>query len=666
MMLASAQTYVWNKGQIEMVSDGVGIRFTKVPAENFNSLASVVEMNNSLYWMFGQDKSFRNRLACGYQGYNTDIERNDKNSGQAEYAVYNMSKNSSDLSTANGKDPWTYLAKMVYNASAIIEGMEKYCDTTNTAFAYCLGEALFLRAFALSEMVKLWGDVPAKWKRDGNGIAPTQAKQERNLLYESMRTDLKRAANLLPWASQIPNYDRSSALYREPTSTVVSAEMYMEHPSSFCNYTGAPNKAAALALLARIDLNYAGYAMKPNNLGVPADGFCIQLNLVNADKRRALYQEALEACAQVIKQEGSWKLLAKYENIFKNICADVTDYSQSEVIWEIPFADGARGQVLQWNCPKMSKALSALKNNTSGSSNSAILVVPTLYYDFDKNDVRRDVTIAPYSWMYDNGSSYTSYPEKIAKAFPQVDVANNEKFLYQRLHHIDEWYFAKYRVEWMSRQRNGNDDGVNYPVIRFADVLLMFCEAAIGGITGDAPQNNTGLSAQEQFNKIRSRAGLSTKTLTMQNLMDERKFEFAGEALRKYDLIRWGKLRSSMEDTRIRLDNLNTHTGEFTNTQDTVYYKYRYVGSEMSYSPEIKGYIIETISHTRPADFNPDNGWVKLNIYETTSGERDLTRDSYILYLYDHPEYLDNHQLWPIFDVNVQTSNGLLWNDYNY
>jgi len=665
-ILLSAQTYVWKDGKIEWSANTCDIRFEKIPAENFHSLTSVVEMNNYLYNMFGQDKSFRNRLSCGYQGYNTDIERNVKNSGLADWAIYTLDADNGDLSAANAKDPWNYFAKIVYNASAIIDGIVLHCDTTNSAFAYCLGEALFLRAFALSEMVKLWGDVPLKWKLYNGSMMPAQAKQDRNMAYEAIRADFKRAATLLPWAGQIPQYNRSGADYREPTMPNSSQDTYMEHPESFCNYTGAPNKAAALALLARTDLNYAGYAMKPNNLGTPADGFCIQLNLLDENKRRALYQEALDACAQIIQQEGDWKLLDHFEDVFKNICADVTDYTKSEVIWEIPFADGVRGQVLQYNCPKMSNALEGLKNNQSGSSNSALVAVPTLFFDFEADDQRRDVTIAPYNWYYDDGSTYTSLQDKMAIAFPEVDSENKEKFLYQHMQPVNIWYFAKYRVEWMSRMRTGNDDGVNYPIIRYADVLLMFCEAAIGGITGDAPQNSTGIVPQAMFDKIRSRAGLASKQLTMKNLMDERKFEFAGEALRKYDLIRWGELRNAMVYARGCLDDLDAHRGVYSNTSDTIYFRFRYVGSELSYNASIKGYVIDDITFTRPAHFDSQNGWVKKNVFGRDETERYLNKESYILYPYDHPEYLDNHQLWPIFNVNINSSKGLLWNDYNY
>ena len=664
-LLAYGQTYVWKDGKIEGVFTSCEIRFTKVPAQNFDSLSSIVEMNNSLYRMFGQDKSFRNRLACGYQGYNTDIEHGMKNSGTADYCIYTMTPSGWDLSTSNNKDPWGYLSQMVYNASAIIEGIEANCDTTSHAYAYCLGEAIFLRAFALSEMVKLWGDVPTTWRWHGVFFLPTQSKQERNLVYEMIRSDLKRAADLLPWADQMPHFDRSAVGYREPTSKVSANDTYMEHPANFSNYTGAPTKAAALALLARTNLNYAGYAMKPNRLGFPEDGFCIQLNIMDQEKRRALHKETIEACAQIIQHEGAYKLLPRFEDIFKNICADVTDYSQSEVIWEIAFADGMRGQVLQYNSPKMSDALLGLKNNRSGASNAAVAAVPTLYFDYEDGDARRDVTIAPYSWVYDDGSRLTSYEEQLALAFPQVDVAGKEKFLYQKLSNIDAWYFGKYRTEWMSRERDSYDDGVNYPIVRYADVVLMFCEASLGGITGDVPQNTTEISAQSLFDAIRARANLRSKPLTMQRLMDERKYEFAGEALRKYDLMRWGKLRSVMEAAAMRLDSLDQHIGSFSNTTDTIYYKYRYIGSELSYDEGIKGYVIDSICYTRPSSFDVRAGWCKKSVFESYAG-RELDKTNYILYAYDHPEYLDSHQLWPIFMVNIGTSNGLLWNDYNY
>lgn len=661
-----AQTYFWKDGQIELAQTNCVIRFDKVPAENFSSITGLEQMNNSLYMMFGQDKSFRNRLACGYQGYNTDIEYNSRSENYQGIWVYNPDINDGNLSAATGKDPWNYLAKLVYNATLIIDGIAQYSDTTNATCAFYLGEALFLRAFALSEMVKLWGDVPILWKIYRQTLIPAHAKQDRNTAYELMRSDLRRAANLLPWANLVPNMDRSVGIYQEPTSDIISQEMYMEHPNGIRNYTGVPTKAAALGLLARIDLNYAGFALRPNNLGVPSDGFAVQLNVADSEKRRELYKEALEACAQVINQEGSFKLLPDYEQVFKNICADVTDYQQSEVIWEIPFADGTRGQFMNYNSIKCNaNTQNALKNNATSTSNANARIVPTLYFEYEDGDSRRDVTVVPFEWRYEQrNSSVTTDDEYAQVIFPQT--TGGESVLYQRVIRAHAWSLGKYRVEWMSRERNGNDDGVNYPVLRYADVVLMFCEAALGGITGDVPVNTTGLSAQTLFDQIRNRANLGSKTLTMPHLQAERKFEFAGEYLRKYDLIRWGLLRSALVNARTQLNQLSQHTGAFANTSDTLYYKYSYAGDQYSYTDNIKGYVLEDVSFTRPANFNKNNGWCKTNVFKSND-EPVLDPSAYTLYDYEHPEYLDSHQLWPIFSLDlVNAPEGLLWNDYNY
>ena len=599
----------------------------------------------ALYEQFGADKSYRNRLACGYQGLNTDIEHCTKNSGVADFAVYAMTTSSSDLSTSNGKDPWGYFNTMIERANLIIEGIGEYGDLDNQQFVYYLGEALFIRSFAYSELVKLWGDVPARFESlaknpEGMGIIKT----DRNVIYEQLRTDLKRAAELLPWAA--------------------------ECPAEANNYTGRPSKAAALALLARIDLNYAGYALRPDFIqqggGAP---YKVQLNTQDAALRKALCQEALDVCAQIMNNSNEdKKLLGDYAKVFQNVCADVTNYNESEVIWEIPFANGTRGQVLQYNMPKNDKCLKALKNNLSGSSNSIVTLVPTAWYDYEAGDVRRDVTAVPYCWFADDASSVVSDAE--AREVVMSGTTGTTTRLYQKLQSISTFYMAKYRPEWMVRTRDGNDDGVNFPIIRYADVVLMFCEASLGGITGDVPQNNSGLNPQAQFNRIRARAGLPNKDLNMQNLMDERKFEFAGEYIRKYDLQRWGKLKEKMVETTARLALLDKHEGEFSTTTDSVYFKYRrddsfvYTGEGAVVS---SAYVMDSVwglrkgETERPASFSKENGWVAKNSYRGDDGAK---LSDYILY--QEEDDIDKRHFYPVFLVNVGASNGTLWNDYDY
>jgi starch-binding outer membrane protein, SusD/RagB family len=67
----------------------------------------------------------------------------------------------------------------------------------------------------------------------------------------------------------------------------------------------------------------------------------------------------------------------------------------------------------------------------------------------------------------------------------------------------------------------------DYVVVRYADVLLMAAEL------GSA-------NAQNYYDQVRVRAGLGTKTVSKDNILAERRFEFALEGLRYWDLLRQG------------------------------------------------------------------------------------------------------------------------------
>ena len=614
------------------------------PATVFANENNTEQVIAAVYEQFGMDHSYRNTLACGYQGLDTDIEYGTKESGRAVWNIYSLTPaGGGNLSASNGKDAWGYLNSAIEKCNNIIEGIEEFGNGSDK-MKYMLGEAYFLRSFCYLQMVQLWGDVPPRFvsiTKDPEGLK--MKKDDRVKVLAQLRIDFKKAAELLPWSKDCPGTAKNS--------------------------TCRPSKGAALAMLARTDLLYAGKGVRPATW---KDGpeFLVQ----DAALRTELNEEVLWACAQIMENGNEQaKFQNNYEDIFRKVCADVTDYYASEVFWELPFADGSRGQVLQYNCTKMSDAFGGLKNNEGGSSNSSVGIVPTLYYDYEATDVRRDVTMARYIWAYDAGKKFNDDEDsaKIAAAFPGVDVAHKEKFLYQKNQMIGSWYANKYRVEWMTRNRTNSEDGINFPIIRYADVLLMAAEASIGGIGGDVPANKHGVDGAACFNLVRSRAKVGNKPLTMANIQEERKLEFTGEYLRKYDLMRWGILKETLMTAHERLANMNNHTGEFAQLNDTIYFKYKFVGDEYSYSQGIKGFIIDSVYGLNigetdvPAFYNKDNGWVKTSIYSSTSG-RELAPDNFMLFDRDYPERLNGRQYWPIFSVNVGQSNGALWNDYDY
>lgn len=611
----------------------------------FKSAEMTEQAIGGIYNVFGEDKSFRNRLCGGYVAMNTDIEYCNKGSGQAkESATYIMSKGTGDLSTSNGKDPWAYLNSAVEHANVVIDGIRQYSDTTDAVFQYLLGEALTLRAFCYLEMVKLWGDVPACFQSfDGKDLNDLYVKKtDRNVIYEQLRIDLKRAAELMPWSAECPGHAK--------------------------NYTGRPSKALAYGLLARMDLMYAGKALRPNVFTEGGTTDCsVQYNVKEPVKRQELYQEALWACAEIIKHED-YKLQDTFEEVFRDICADVTDYSQSEYIWAIPFNNGVRGQVLSLsglkfstNCPGVLKNTKSYGNGNENNTKcqAMIQIVPTFMFDFEDGDTRRDVTVCPFQWEYDNGSGVSSD----GSCFPADNAA--DKKLYQKLQDVSSLSFGKYRVEWMQRTYDSNEDAIDMPVLRYADVLLMFAEAAIGSVEGNVPNNLYGLSAQEQFDKVRKRAGLTSIPLTMDNLIKERAFELCGENIRKYDLMRWGMLKSQLEKTMSRLADLDAGVGEFEGRMDSIYFTYK---QDNSYAISGNSYVFDNVyglhlGDTPPAEYDKSEGWVKKAFY-TKDDTHHLNANDY--YLYKEGVDVDMRHYWPIFEVNINASNGTLWNDYGY
>jgi len=102
-----------------------------------------------------------------------------------------------------------------------------------------------------------------------------------------------------------------------------------------------------------------------------------------------------------------------------------------------------------------------------------------------------------------------------------------------------------------------NDNGNNIPLIRYADVILMYAEALNEvGYQGDA-------DALANLNLIRARAGLAKKTAadlgSQQSfrlaIEQERRVELAFEGHRWFDLVRTGRalavLNSKKEQIRL-------------------------------------------------------------------------------------------------------------------
>ena len=632
---------------------------SSTPQEMFSSPANTELAISAVYELFGMDRGYRNRLTCGYAGINTDIEYNRKSS--KDYAIYQIKPTDTDLSNAKGNDSWGYLTSMIERCNNIVDGIDAYgyanaSRSDSLLFDYLKGEALYLRAFALLEMVKYWGDVPVKIKAyNGESLAEASSKKvDRNIAFEQIRLDLKAAAELLEWsgAAQLP---------------------------SARNNVCRPSKAAALALLARADLMYAGKAVRPTALVAGNSAYTIDWNIQDRNQREELYREVMWACDTIIRQE-EYKLLDDYEQIFKYICADETNYAKMEHIWVVPLANGARGQVINYNCAKfnsenanskgdytMGILLHNIKYSTTVSSNFAMSMVPTLLFDYENADQRREVTILPYKWQTATAGSGPNHSSLERRE-------KSEGCLYPKLQSdASQWACGKYRIEWMSHDNNGTDDGVDFPVIRMSDVFLMFAEASIGSLdkTTISPSAATLYTGQQCFDKVRARAAkkgqsLSAKTLSLEAIQEERKLEFAGEYIRKWDLMRWGILKDALMAAHERIEELRT-----SYDAHVLYVKYKEDKSYLQAGAKdydgkdvVRGYVIDEVYGFRLDDSGSKSG--DLWVSEKCKFADKLVDTGYILYDYSNPESINSHQYWPIFSTVVGASNGELFNNYGY
>lgn len=92
---------------------------------------------------------------------------------------------------------------------------------------------------------------------------------------------------------------------------------------------------------------------------------------------------------------------------------------------------------------------------------------------------------------------------------------------------------------------NGYGFDYNVRIFRYADILLMHAEALTQGASVGL---TSGIDAITAINKVRNRAGLENiNGLTLQNIWDERRAEFALEEDRYFDLIRTGQAATALQ-----------------------------------------------------------------------------------------------------------------------
>ncbi|MBK5721877.1 RagB/SusD family nutrient uptake outer membrane protein [Dysgonomonas sp. Marseille-P4677] len=140
------------------------------------------------------------------------------------------------------------------------------------------------------------------------------------------------------------------------------------------------------------------------------------------------------------------------------------------------------------------------------------------------------------------GNGFVLPTQSLADAFEPEDSRRKATLLNDG----DEAFGTTYSSSWSPTGHNTRkyiygpevihqEADANFKVIRYSEILLGYAEAISNGANGKA--NITGLEA---LNKVRRRAGLDDiATLSFNSIVQERRVEFALEAVRFFDLVRW-------------------------------------------------------------------------------------------------------------------------------
>lgn len=290
-------------------------------------------------------------------------------------------------------------------------------------------------------------------------------------------------------------------------------------------------QGAVRGLRARIALSAGGYSLHGTQMTRRSD--YLDLYTIARDEAKA------------IMDQGEHHLNPSFQAVWKdNICHHAFEPT-GEVIWEVGMSGGSSAtgdsKLGYYNGPRVA---------TKG--NSALTILPTTFYAFDPNDTRRDVTCA----IYDMDAS----GNLVAR-----DLANI----------VD----GKYRRDWIVPSAFASTAqyfGLNWVMLRYSDVLLMFAEAENelnGGPTG---------AAIAAFEEVRTRgfggnSGLIGTTPGDQAgffdaIVKERMLELCGEGIRKYDLIRWNLLGTKLAEVKAKMTDIINGVAPYDNVPTVMYY----------------------------------------------------------------------------------------------
>ena len=343
-----------------------------------------------------------------------------------------------------------------------------------------IGEALFFRAYSYFELVKAYGDVPLinfRVYRASQAILP---KSPASVIYAQIDSDLAVAAQYLP-----QNWNNASGVSTFPGRLTSGAANTLWAQT----YLFRANWGRVIGLCQQV-INSGEYSLSSTFAGVWKEG----LNGAGKNGPESIFEMQANVGANKTNNNGSsW---GTSQNIRQG---------GASVAWNLGWG---------WNTPTQN-----------------------LVDAFDPADPRKNGTIL-FSGQSDDPTT-----GGFGATLPPYD-ANGANGGIQRKYWNKKVYSDPAVRSFTGMINNAGEAAwINKRILRYADVLLMLAEAS--NETGD------GATAAKMVEKIRARARNGNNNVLPAILYvnqgqmrtaikNERRFEFAMEGYRFYDLVRWG------------------------------------------------------------------------------------------------------------------------------
>ncbi len=623
---------------------------SELDTENtYNSEYYTSTFINKIYGGLTQDRTYSQDMAFIYL-MNSDVELVDGLGANATlisergFCNYNTTPAYAKLA-----DLWTAMYGVIENCNLAIDGIRNSAIADRQSMKFALGEAITIRAMLYFDLVRLFGDIPMKMEPTKVDLSNVyMPKTDRDVILSTLLTDLEEATELLPWAGQ----------------------------NSYT--TERATKGYAHALAAQIALTKAGYVIREKaKEGYETAEYTDNIyptQRPSETERKELYQTALKHLSALINS-GVHKLNSSFENEWYLINQLKLDQTYRENIFEIPMLQNVSGELAYTVGVRLNGITSKYGY---GNSSGKMKLTSDLFYSYDKNDLRRDITCSTIQIKEDVDA-------KGAAATITESLGNAPFGLY-----VGKWDPRMENETWLAQNKAANAKhmtGVNVVKVRFAQILLWYAEVMneLAGPDASYP-GDAGMTARQALELVHTRAFddqsqaksyidaiPATKEDFFNALVDENKWELAGEGARKWDLIRWNLLTQKileMKENYINDITAAQENDENERYQKTVYYNYtddtKTTIDEKSFTwfgfPDGKTEADYAGSKSSFGSTKLTDANVETNLPSISSG---LTGTA--LSPSETPDVpVRNRYLMPIPATTISASNGTLYNSYGW